>query len=95
MASWQRTRCTVSSASQIQVLESWRRYLAPAGRLVLVEYDAAEGNRWVPYPVSFSRLAGLAQAAGYSAPEYLTEHPSRMLHRIYSALLRSPSRQTL
>lgn len=74
-------------AEQVRVLRCWREHLSPGGRLVLVEYDSDEGNRWIPYPISLSRLATLAEAAGYSPPEYLAEHPSRMLTRIYSALL--------
>ncbi|MEX1104238.1 MAG: class I SAM-dependent methyltransferase, partial [Dehalococcoidia bacterium] len=49
---------------QVEVLRLWRDYLAPAGRLILVEYDADDGNRWVPYPILFARLSGLAGEAG-------------------------------
>jgi len=76
----------VERAQQVEVLGSWRRHLIPGGRLILVEYDADEGNRWVPYPISLRRLGSLAEAAGFSAPERLAERRTRILSRMYSAL---------
>ena len=35
-------------------------------RFLIVEYDAENASRWVPYPVSQTRLRTLFQAAGYS-----------------------------
>ena len=80
----------VPRPDQPGVLESWRRCLRPAGRLILVEYDADDGNPWVPYPLSFTRLADLAKSASFTPPVHLAEHPSRMMHRIYSAFLTRP-----
>ena len=70
------------------LLRGWRRYLKPAGRLILIEYDSGEGNRWVPYPVSFASLPRLAGTAGYASPELLRTYPSRFLDGMYAALLR-------
>ena len=39
---------------QAALLRRWREYLKPGGRLIVVEYDAEVGNRWVPYPLSFA-----------------------------------------
>src|SRR5690349_5416792 len=36
---------------QSALLQRWREYLVPEGRLVVVEYDADRGNPWVPYPL--------------------------------------------
>ena len=71
----------------MHLLASWRERLAPGGRLILVEYDAAEGNRWVPFPISSVRLGSVAHAAGYAPPELLAERRTRILRQMYSALL--------
>jgi len=71
---------------QLAVLRLVTRYLRPAGRLILVEYDADHGNPWVPYPVSFRAWAGLAAQAGLRDPRRLAAVPSRFLGSIYSAL---------
>jgi ubiquinone/menaquinone biosynthesis C-methylase UbiE len=75
---------------RVALLRGWRDYLKPGGRLILVEYDADRGNRWVPYPVSFAALPSLARAAGFDRPTLLATYPSRFLDRIYSAALRLP-----
>jgi ubiquinone/menaquinone biosynthesis C-methylase UbiE len=70
----------------LAVLGLVRGYLRPGGRLVIVEYDADEGNRWVPYPFSFLTWTGLAADAGFGGTRKLTSVPSRFLGSIYSAL---------
>lgn len=72
---------------QAALLREWRSYLKPDGRLVMVEYDADAGNRWVPYPRSFAAFGPLAQAAGFAAPTLLATHPSRFLGGFYAALI--------
>lgn len=76
------------------LLRGWRRYLKPDGRLILVEYDSDDGNRWVPYPVSFASLPRLASAAGLAPPELLRTYPSRFLDGMYGALLRPDPRES-
>ena len=71
---------------QEALLRRWRTYLNPGARLIVVEYDAASGNRWVPYPVSFLSLGPLAEAAGFTEPILLGAVPSRFLGRMYAAL---------
>jgi precorrin-6B methylase 2 len=68
------------------LLQRWREYLQPEGRLIVVEYDAETGNRWVPYPMSYSAFDELAQAAGFTEPVLLGERSSRWLAPIYAAL---------
>ena len=68
------------------LLQRWKNYLEPNGRLIVVEYDADTGNRWVPYPVSYTALKELAGAAGYTEPVLLGVRPSRWLARMYAAL---------
>jgi ubiquinone/menaquinone biosynthesis C-methylase UbiE len=62
-----------------------RAVLEPNGRLVLVEYDAEHGNRWVPHPISFARWSTLASDAGFDPPRLLHRVPSRFLGSIYGA----------
>jgi ubiquinone/menaquinone biosynthesis C-methylase UbiE len=71
---------------QVALLERWRGYLKADGRLVIVEYDTDEGNRWVPYPISFAAFGPLALAAGFAEPVLLTTQPSRFLGRFYAAV---------
>jgi ubiquinone/menaquinone biosynthesis C-methylase UbiE len=61
-------------------------YLHPGGRLVLVEYDADQGNPWVPYPLSFRTWLALPARAGFADTRLLAAVPSRFLGRIYSAV---------
>jgi ubiquinone/menaquinone biosynthesis C-methylase UbiE len=78
----------VPSPNQIALLRGWRAYLKPEGRLVVVEYDTDSGNRWAPYPMSYTAFRETARAAGFTDPALLGSRPSRWLGRIYSALTR-------
>lgn len=72
---------------QAALLRQWRGYLKPEGRLIVVEYDADRGNRWVPYPVSFTAFGATAVAAGVSEPVLIGSVPSRFLGRMYAAAM--------
>lgn len=67
-------------------LTAIRAALAPAGRLVVVEYDADAGNQWVPYPFSFETWRREAVAAGFEEPRLLHRVRSRFLGAIYGAV---------
>jgi SAM-dependent methyltransferase len=67
------------------LLRRLRGYLKPTGRLLVVEYNADQGNPWVPHPFSFATFGSLAQAAGYREPTLIATYPSRFLREIYSA----------
>lgn len=71
---------------QAALLRGWRQYLAPGGRLVVVEYDTDRGNHWVPYALSFPTFTTLAQEAGFAAPQRIGTHPSRFLGRFFAAV---------
>jgi SAM-dependent methyltransferase len=45
-------------------------------RFLIVEYDTNEASRWLPYPVSRTRLTNLFAAAGYSSIRVLRSRPS-------------------
>lgn len=73
------------------VVRQLRKYLAPGGRIVVVEYNIERGNFAVPHPVPYTRWVSLAADAGFERTELLARRPSRFLHEIYSAV----SRQSL
>jgi len=70
------------------VLAAIRRVLRPGGPLIVVEYDADQGNPWVPHPFSFQTWCREATAAGYDEPRLLHRVPSRFLSAIYGAATR-------
>ncbi len=76
----------VPGQDQEALLMRWKGYLQPEGRLVVVEYDTAVGNPWVPYPVSSVAFGELARAAGFTEPVLLGVRSSRWLARMYAAL---------
>lgn len=84
----------VEQRKQTGVLREWRSLLKPEGRVIVVEYDADEGNRWVPYPVSFRSLQRMASNAGYQPPKQIGSRGSHFLNSIYAALL-LPVQRTL
>jgi ubiquinone/menaquinone biosynthesis C-methylase UbiE len=57
------------------------------GRVVLVEYDRRAPSRWVPYPISPERLAGIAANAGLTAPKVVATQPSLYGGTLYAAYL--------
>ncbi len=63
----------------------------PAGRFVLVEYDADRGNPWVPYPISFATWSRLAPTVGLGATRLGGRVPSRFLGAIYCAISDTPA----
>ena len=68
------------------VLDQLHSYLKPGGRLVMVEYNADQGNPWVPHPFSFSTWEKLAGQAGFIDTRLLATVPSRFLREIYSSV---------
>lgn len=69
--------------AQLQLVRS---YLKPGGRFILVEYNADQGNMWVPYPLSFGTWESLARKNGFTSTQLLATVPSRFLGSMYSAL---------
>lgn len=79
--------------NQVGALADLRAQLAPAGRLLVVEYEHRTASPWVPHPLPFVALAVVAGQAGLSAPRRLTTRPSRYGGDIYAAVItpgRSP-----
>jgi ubiquinone/menaquinone biosynthesis C-methylase UbiE len=71
---------------KLPVLKLIRDYLVPGGRLIVVEYDTDQGNRWVPFPLSFPKWAALAAQAGFLRTTQIATRKSSFLGRFYAAL---------
>ena len=72
------------------VLELVRGYLKPGGRFILVEYNIARGNPWVPYPIPYTQWEQLASNNGFAQTRILATRSSRSFSEIYSALTIKP-----
>jgi trans-aconitate methyltransferase len=69
-------------------LQKWIKSLKSPGKILIVEYDLQQKNAWVPYPITYNALRGLAGDLGCSNVFKLAETPSRYHHsKIYSAVL--------
>jgi SAM-dependent methyltransferase len=75
-------------ADPLPLLRSARTKLAPDGVVVVVEYEGARPNPWVPHPLSLRRLGELADAAGLGPPDVVSETTSRYHGTLYCAVLR-------
>lgn len=78
----------VPDAEQPALLARTGRSLAEGGALVVVEYDDRPRSRWVPFPISLSRLAALAAEAGLGAPEVIGRQKSAFGGTMYAARMR-------
>ena len=67
-------------------LSKIRDYLKAEGRLLIVEYNVEQGNRWVPHPMSFRLWEDLAARCGFTETRLLNTMPSRYHREIYGAL---------
>jgi ubiquinone/menaquinone biosynthesis C-methylase UbiE len=68
------------------IIQRVRSMLKSGGRLIVIEYNTEQGNRWVPYPMSYSAWETLARRTGFKRTHLLDRHPSRFLREIYSAI---------
>lgn len=71
---------------KLPVVQQIRDLLKPDGRLIMVEYDTAQGNYAVPYPMTFAMWSQLATEAGFAKTEILATRPSRFLGQFFSAV---------
>jgi len=62
--------------------------LGPAGRALVIEYDRADANRWVPHPIPAEALPELARGAGFAEVEVGARVPSAFGPAIYAAVAR-------
>jgi ubiquinone/menaquinone biosynthesis C-methylase UbiE len=68
-------------------VQTWQAHLKPDATFVIVEYDTEKANPWVPFPVSFSLLKILFEAAGYTQILKIGSMPSQYRNgNLYAAL---------
>lgn len=67
------------------VLRGLYGYLNEQGSLILVEYNADQGNRWVPHPLSYASWEKLSREHGFTKTRLLETKPSGFLGEIYAA----------
>lgn len=77
----------VADDEQSSLLARVADSLGAPGRILIVEYDNRPRSRWVPYPVSFSRLERLARNAGLAKPELIGRYDSAYGGTMYAALI--------
>lgn len=70
----------------VRILEGVAR-ITSGGRAVIVEYDRASNNRWVPYPISPEKLQDVAGSAGFESATVVAERRSQFGSRLYCAVL--------
>jgi SAM-dependent methyltransferase len=80
----------VPRARQAAVVAALATSLRPGGTFVIVEYDADDGNPWVPHPFRYPTWERLAAEAGLTGVRHLARVRSRFLGGIYSAAARRP-----
>jgi ubiquinone/menaquinone biosynthesis C-methylase UbiE len=73
---------------KMALIHKLSKSMKEGGSFLIVEYDTDMPNRWVPFPVSFSSLKKLFEAAGYSQVKKHSERPSAFrASPIYSAFI--------
>jgi SAM-dependent methyltransferase len=75
-------------ADPLPLLRAARTKLKADGAVVVLEYEGARANPWVPHPVSLRRLRELADAAQLGEPDVVSETTSRYHGTLYCAVLR-------
>jgi len=68
------------------VLQLIHQYLKPEGKLVMVEYDTDKGNRYVPYPMSYTTWANMAKDAGFAHTQRIGSRSSSFMGAFFSAM---------
>ncbi len=75
----------VDGDEQARVLRRVADRLVSTGAFVIIEYDNRPPSRWVPFPVSFARLADVARLAQLGAPEQIGRRRSKFGGSLYAA----------
>lgn len=77
---------------QEMALRQITAYLKPGGRLLLVEYELDAAQRWVPFPVPWSRFQTLTASVGLHTPTRVgTRRSPRTGINMYAAVATKPA----
>ncbi|NLR82414.1 class I SAM-dependent methyltransferase [Chitinophaga eiseniae] len=63
-------------ANKTAFIREIQSHLQPNGVFLVVEYDTAAANAWVPYPVPFKELVQLFRQQGFDNAIKINERPS-------------------
>lgn len=69
-----------------EVLTGIADLLRPGGRLIVVEYNTADGTPWVPYPLDEHGFLELAARVGLRTPDVLARIPTSYLEQFYAGI---------
>jgi trans-aconitate methyltransferase len=72
-------------ANKVKLIRQLESAFTNNPKFLIVEYDTAKSNPWVPYPIFFQKLNDEFTSLGYQTLK-LAESPSRFGGVIYSAL---------
>ncbi|WP_262250299.1 class I SAM-dependent methyltransferase [Parapedobacter soli] len=74
---------------QERLVKRLEPYFNTEKQLLIVEYESTTPNRWVPFPITFSKLSTLFDNLGYEVVTKVNERPSSFGGTMYAALIRS------
>lgn len=77
-----------------KLIKKLEGYFLDTPAFLVVEYDTAVANRWVPYPVSFGEIRRLFTALGYESIVKLAMQPSKFGGGMYAALIKRSAGST-
>ena len=63
--------------------------LKKGGHIIIVEYDTANANPWVPYPINFINLKMLFQTEGFTEIELIGRKPSIYGAEMYAVIIKN------
>lgn len=70
-------------------IDRLKSHLKPDGQMIVVEYDREKESRWVPYPISYTRLVKTFTAAGFHQIKKIGERNSIYgPEKIYACLIK-------
>lgn len=71
-----------------KLIQKLSSHLKSMGSFLVVEYDTAKSNQWIPYPIPFAVLGDIFSGAGFSKIEKIGERDSVYhVERMYAALI--------
>ena len=73
---------------QRQFVNNLKQQLKENGTIIVVEYDTDKSNPWVPYPISFKKLAELFEQNGFADINLTGRKKSIYGSELYAAVIK-------